>query len=100
KTLIRGFTRSPNRVSQIIGTIMLFFVVVVVVGGGAVGTFFAYRFLPEPINGAVLLLVLTACWLFWLMLPLLEFSVNEGLDLSKLMLFPLTPAELMLSLLF
>jgi hypothetical protein len=33
-------------------------------------------------------------------LPLLEFTVNEGLDLSKLALFPLTRAELMLSLIF
>ncbi len=34
------------------------------------------------------------------MLPLLEFTANEGLDASKLILFPLTRAELMVSLLF
>jgi ABC-2 type transport system permease protein len=33
-------------------------------------------------------------------LPLLEYSVNEGLDISKLTSYPLTRAELMASLLF
>ena len=35
-----------------------------------------------------------------MVLPLFEFTVNEGLDVSKLMLFPLTRPELMVSLLF
>ena len=43
-------------------------------------------------------LVLTGIYLLWIVLPLLEFTVNEGLDLSKLTLFPLTRAELMASL--
>jgi len=38
--------------------------------------------------------------LLWIMLPLLEFTTNEGLDASKLVLFPLTRMELMASLLF
>ncbi len=38
--------------------------------------------------------------LLWIVLPLLEFTANEGLDASKLVLFPLTRVELMASLLF
>ncbi|HYX51572.1 MAG TPA: hypothetical protein VE843_17625, partial [Ktedonobacteraceae bacterium] len=63
-------------------------------------SYFAYRLLPAPTNSEVLYLVLTAVLLLWIVLPLLEFTANEGLDASKLVLFPLTRAELMASLLF
>ncbi len=98
KMFIRNFTRSSGRVSRIIGTIFLVLFGLPFIGGIAVGTYFAYRYLPAPSNTEVLFLVLTAIYLLWLMLPLLEFTVNEGLDLSKLALFPLTRAELMASL--
>ena len=69
-------------------------------GAAAVGTFFAYRYLPPPANSEVLFLVLTGVYLLWIVLPLLEFTVNEGLDVSKLVQFPLTRLEIMISLLF
>jgi ABC-2 type transport system permease protein len=56
--------------------------------------------LPSPANSEVLYLVLTGVLLLWIVLPLLEFTANEGLDASKLVLFPLSRAELMASLLF
>src|SRR5581483_4987902 len=43
---------------------------------------------------------LSGVYLLWIVLPLLEFTANEGLDVSKLIQFPLTRPELMLSLLF
>jgi hypothetical protein len=100
KTFLRGFTRSSGRVGQIIGTIFMMLFILVFIGSIAVGSFFAYRFLPAPVNTEILFLVLTACSVIWLVLPLMEFTINEGLDLSKLALFPLTRAELMISLLF
>lgn len=100
KTFLRGFTRSSGRVGQIIGTIIMMIFIFLFIGSIAVGSFFAYRFLPAPANTEVLFLVLTACSVIWLVLPLMEFTINEGLDLSKLALFPLTRAELMISLLF
>ncbi|GCE04073.1 hypothetical protein [Dictyobacter aurantiacus] len=99
KMFTRSFTRG-NKVGRIIGTI---FLALFVLGMGvtiAAGTFFAYRLLPEPANAEVLFLVLTGIFLLWLILPLLEFTTNEGLDISKLALFPLTRGELMLSLVF
>jgi ABC-2 type transport system permease protein len=99
KILIRSFTRGSGRVSRIVGTVFLVLFGLPFVGGIAVGTYFAYRYLPPPANTEILFLVLTGVYLLWLVLPLLEFSVNEGLDLSKLSLFPLTRAELMVSLL-
>ena len=100
KMVIRGFTRSSGRVSRIIGTVFLVLFGLPFLGSIAVGTYFAYRYLPAPANSEVLFLVLTALFLLWAILPLFEFSVNEGLDISKLALFPLTRAELMLSLIF
>ncbi len=97
KTLMRGYTRNPL---SIIGSIFVLLFVLGFAGLVAVGTFFAYRLLPPPANSEVLYLVLTGVLLLWIMLPLLEFTANEGLDASKLILFPLTRAELMVSLLF
>ncbi len=99
KIVTRGFTRGAGRVSRIIGTIFLILFGLPLIGGIAVLTFFAYRNLPFPANAEILFLVLTGICLLWILLPLLEFTVNEGLDISKLALFPLTRAELMLSLL-
>ena len=97
KTLMRGYTRNPL---SIIGSIFMLLFIVLFAGAVAVGSFFAYRLLPSPANSEVLYLVLTAVLLLWIVLPLLEFTANEGLDASKLILFPLTRAELMVSLLF
>ncbi len=98
KMFTRSFTRKG--VARIIGTVFLSLFVLIIGGGVAVGTFFGYRFAPRPINTELLFLVLTGIYVLWLILPLLEFSANEGLDVSKLALFPLTREELMLSLLF
>ncbi len=98
KMVIRSFTRGAGRVSRIIGTILLILFGLPLIGSIGVATFFAYRFLPFPSNAEILFLVLTAIYILWILLPLLEFTVNEGLDISKLALFPLTRAELMVSL--
>jgi ABC-2 type transport system permease protein len=100
KMFLRGFTRASGRISYIIGTIFQFLFGLLIGGGVGIGSFFAYRYLPSPANTEVLFLILTGAYVLWLVLPLLEFSVNEGLDLSKLALFPLTRWELMTSLLF
>ncbi len=98
KVFTRSFTRKGA--ARIIGTIFLSMFILIIGGGVAVATFLGYRLAPKPINTELLFLVLTAIYILWLVLPLLEFSTNEGLDVSKLALFPLTREELMLSLLF
>jgi ABC-2 type transport system permease protein len=97
KLFLRGFTREKGR---IVGAIFLVLFGLPLMGGLAVGTFFLYRYAPPPLNTEILFLVLTGIYIAWTVLPLLEYSVNEGLDLSKLVLFPLSRAELMMSLLF
>ena len=100
KSFIRNYTRSSGRVSRIIGLVFLVLFGLPFMGGIAVATYFGYRLLPPPANAEILFIVLTGIYLLWIVLPLLEFTVNEGLDISKLALFPLTRAELMLSLIF
>src|SRR5581483_3239194 len=97
KLFLRGFTRDRSR---IIGAIVSILFGIPIFGGIAVGTFLAYRFLPAPANAEILFVVLSGVYLLWIVLPLLEFTANEGLDVSKLIQFPLTRPELMLSLLF
>jgi ABC-2 type transport system permease protein len=97
KLFLRGFARDKAR---IITTIVMIVFGIPLYGGIAVVTFLGYRFLDYPANAELLFLVLTGVYLFWMALPLLEFTVNEGLDVSKLIMFPLTRLELMVSLLF
>src|SRR5437764_672581 len=96
KIFLLGFTRYTGR---IIGLIFLLLFGLPFVGGIGFITFVAYRRLSPPANAEVLFLVLTGVALLWAVLPLLEYSINEGLDISKLALFPLTRTELMASLL-
>src|SRR5579859_7861309 len=100
KLLLRGYTRGSGRVSTIIGSVVLLLFSLVAGGSLAVVTFFGYRFAPAPFNSEILVLVLTGVYLLWLVSPLLQIATNEGLDVSKLSLFPLTRWELMVSLLF
>lgn len=96
KLFTRGFRRDRAR---LITTIISVVILLPLLGFGAVITYLAYRDLPAPANSEVLFLVLTAAYLLWIVLPLFEFSVNEGLDVSKLIQFPVTRLEIMFGLL-
>lgn len=97
KMMLRSYAGHAGRIVSGISLILL----ILIFGGGiAVSTYFGYHSLPSPANTEILFLVLTGLYLVWIMLPLLEFTFNEGLDLSKLALFPLTRLELILSLIF
>ncbi len=96
KLLLRGYTRDWRR---ILGGILLLLVAIPFLGGLALGTFAGYVALPRQGATELLLLVLVGLYLLWSLLPLVEFSVNEGLDVTKLALYPLTRVERMISLL-
>ena len=98
KLFTRSLTRS--RASSIIGGIFFALFILIFGGGLALVTCLGYRSIPAPANAEVLFLVLTCIYLLWIVLPLLQVNTNEGLDLSKLTLFPLTRGEIMLSLIF
>lgn len=98
KMFLRTYTRKATL--NIIGGILSLLFVFLFAGGLAIGSFFGYRDLPAPANTELLFIVLGALYLFWILLPLLEITTNEGFDLSKLVLFPITRGEMMVSLLF
>jgi ABC-2 type transport system permease protein len=95
--LIRSFRRSPRSlILAIVGLLVILFVS----GLLAIALFAAFQNLSAPANTEILYLLLTGILLLWIMLPLLSYSTNEGLDVTKLQLFPLTRFEVMFSLLF
>src|SRR5579883_3063014 len=97
KMLLRGFRRRPSTlIFTIIGLLALLFV------AGLFGLLLVAAFtgLSAPANTEILYLLFSGMLLFWIVLPLLSYSTNEGLDVTKLQLFPLTRLELMFSLLF
>ncbi len=96
KVFSRSFTR--NATMRILGTVTTLLFVIGFFGATAIGTLFGYRFLSTPANTELLFLVLTGLYVLWIVLPLFEISANEGFDLSKLELFPITRGELMASL--
>lgn len=99
KMLLRSFQRKPRTlILAIIGLLVLLFVAVQI---AAVLLFaFSGNMLSATGTTEVLYLLFSGLLLFWIVLPLLSYSTNEGLDVTKLQLFPLTRLELMFSLLF
>lgn len=97
KILLRGFQRRPSMlVFTLIGLIVL------LLGGGALslGIFAVFSTSSTVAATEMLYLLFSGMLLFWIVLPLLSYSTNEGLDVTKLQLFPLTRLEVMFSLLF
>lgn len=98
KMFLRSLSRKGG-ISRIISAVFLGLFILIIGGGAAFGSYAGYRWAPMPINGEILFLVMTALFVIWILLPLIAININEGVDLSKLVLFPLTRTELMLSML-
>ena len=96
KLAVRGYTSS---VRQTIGFIFgaIFIVIVALVLG--FGTGFAYTLLDKPDAAQLLYIVLVGLWIAWSAFPLMQYTLNEGLDVTKLQTYPLTRGEQMVSLL-
>ena len=95
KLTLRGYARSWQR---IVGLIFLLIFALPLVGGLAVGTALAFIALPRPEAIQVLFAVVGGLYVLWAALPLMQYSLNEGLDVTKLQIYPLTRGEQMASL--
>ncbi len=97
KMLTRNFRRRPTTlIFTIIGMlVMLFFAGIL-----GIALFFGFITLPMIPSTELLYLLFSGLLIFWLVLPVLSYSTNEGLDITKLQLFPLTRSEVMFSLVF
>jgi len=91
---VRQFTNEPGRLVGLALSALFFVPVVIAV---SVATAFAYVRLPEPWPYELLAAVLTVLWLIWLTMPLIAFSINESLDLTRLLIYPLSTRDLTLA---
>jgi ABC-2 type transport system permease protein len=92
---LRGYTRSWQRVVSLIFSLLF----IVLVGGGlAVATAAGYQSLPRLAAAQILFGVLGLLYVLWAVLPLLQYNLNEGLDVTKLQAYPITRGEQMASL--
>ncbi len=95
KLTLRGYTRSVRR---IISLVLLMLIMLPFVGFLAFGTTKGYDALPRAAAAQLLFGVVGLLYLIWAALPLLQYTLNEGLDVTKLQTFPLTRGEQMVSL--
>ena len=92
---LRGYTRSWRSVVGLVAGLLF----ILFAGGGlAAATGIAYGTLPHHSAVEVLFGVLAFLYGAWAVLPLLQYSLNEGLDVTKLQSYPVTRGEQMVSL--
>ncbi|MEI2608506.1 MAG: hypothetical protein V9G20_07730 [Candidatus Promineifilaceae bacterium] len=92
---LRQYTKEPGRIlSAILAALFLLPLVL----GAAVGTGAAYLLLPEPWPGQVLGVALVIMWFIWFSLPLFSFNVNEGLDPTRLIVYPISRRDFVVTL--
>ncbi|MCI0394127.1 MAG: hypothetical protein L0322_04225, partial [Chloroflexi bacterium] len=89
----RQYAREPGRL--LTGIIVILSLTPVVIGIG-IATAAGYLALPDPWPAQLLGGVLVFLWFIWLTFPFFIASLNEGLDLSRLMVYPLRRRELIL----
>lgn len=88
---LRQFSKEPGRLVGLFLSALFFVPVVLLISAGS---YFGYVRLPGVLPGELLGGVLTLLWLVWLLLPLIAFSINESMDLTRLLVYPLSAGEL------
>ncbi len=87
---VRLALRQGRGAIQTIGVVLmiLFFVIPIGVAGGAL-SYVAFEELDGAGDREALHLLLAGIWLFWLIFPLVGFSLNQSYDLTRLFVYPL-----------
>ncbi len=97
KLTLRGYQR--RKITATIGVILALLLVLGVIGEMSAVSYVGYTRLPHALTVQVLFVVLTGLYIAWIALPLLQYSLNEGLDVTKLVILPVTRVERMAALL-
>ncbi len=92
---VRIYRRS---VSALIGLVALLFFTLGFAAAAGFLTALGYTTLPLAGASQLLFAALFLLYIAWAALPILQYSVNEGLDVSKLHTYPITRAERMVGL--
>jgi ABC-2 type transport system permease protein len=95
KLRLRGYTRSWQ---QTVGLVVLLVFLVPLAVAVGVSSWFAYTWLDHPYAVELLFVVLFGLYVLWAILPLLQYTLNEGLDVTRLQTYPVTRAEQMVAL--
>jgi hypothetical protein len=95
KLTLRGYTRNWK---QVVGLVFQLIFLLPVAAGLGLATALGYVYLEHRDAVQLLFAVLAGLWLLWAVLPLLQYTLNEGLDVTKLATYPLTRGEQMVSL--
>ncbi len=94
RLLRRQFEREPGRMVGFIVFLVIFGPLVLLL---ATASGFVYVAAPAPWPVQTVGIVLTGLWLAWIALPLFAFRTNESLDLSRLLVYPLSARDLLAS---
>ncbi len=94
KLTLRQFSREKGR---IIGAIVVLLVFGPLVIGAAFGTATGYRALENQWPTALLGGVFVAMWFIWLVFPIIATSINESADITRLLIFPISRRDLIMS---
>ena len=93
---LRQYMREPGR---FLGVIIAFAFFVPLALGTAVASAIGYTFLSPAWAQELLGGMLVILWLIWVTYPVLVSSLNEGLDLTRLLVFPIARRDLVVSVL-
>ncbi|MCA9949107.1 MAG: hypothetical protein KDE48_05640 [Anaerolineales bacterium] len=96
KLMLRSYTRERGR---LVGAIILILFLGPLVIAAAIGSAIGYFRLPSPWPGQLLGIILVGLWLIWLIFPILFSTLNEGADITRLLIYPLTQRDLIASVL-
>ena len=95
KLRLRAYTRSWQ---QTVGLVVLLVFLVPLAVAVGVSSWFAYTWLDHAYAVELLFVVLFGLYVLWAILPLLQYTLNEGLDVTRLQTYPVTRAEQMVAL--
>jgi ABC-2 type transport system permease protein len=85
--------------AKIITALTTIFLLVPFTVGLAIATGVGYLFLPDQWPTQLLGFVLILSWLIWSIAPVLSFNVNEGLDPTRLLIYPVSRRDFLAHLL-
>ncbi len=94
KLMVRQFSRERGR---IVGAIVIILIFGPMIVGAAIGTAVGYRTLEGQWPTVLLGGVLVAMWFIWLGFPIIATAVSESADISRLLIFPISRRDLIIS---
>ncbi len=79
---------------RIVGALLILVIMLPLTLGLGVASAIGYLRLPGPLPATLLAVVLVGLWVSWIIIPLTAFSLNEGMDMTRLLIYPLSRREL------